>query len=131
LHFENSKQPLTLLGDRVGLTHALAEVMLNALQANPPDPQVHVRLQSETDSYGEKWVRIEVEDPGSGFSAETGQKALEPFFSTRNVGLGLGLTVTRKIIETHRGTVEIAPGGKLSAVRISLPAAHRPPELSA
>ena len=130
LHFENSKQPLTLLGDRAGLTHALAEVMLNALQANPPDPQVHVRLHADTDSHGERWVRIEVEDPGTGFSAETGQKALEPFFSTRNVGLGLGLTVTRKIIETHRGKVEIAPGGKSSSVRISLPAANRPAELT-
>ena len=46
---------------------------------------------------------------GGGFSAEAAQNASAPFFTTRNVGLGLGLTVTRKIIETHHGKMEILP----------------------
>ena len=51
-------------------------------------------------------------------------KAFAPFFTTRNVGLGLGLTVTRKIVETHHGKVEILPppNGQSGVVRISLPA---------
>ena len=49
----------------------------------------------------------EVRDSGTGFSVESANKAVTPFFSTRNVGLGLGLTVTRKIIEDHKGHVEI------------------------
>jgi len=55
--------------------------------------------------------------------SEAAQKPLEPFFTTRNVGLGLGLTVSRKIIEIHRGKLEIiAPkSGQGGAVRISLP----------
>ena len=45
------------------------------------------------------------------------------FFTTRNVGLGLGLTVSRKIIETHHGKLEIVPpqAGQPGVVRVSLP----------
>jgi nitrogen fixation/metabolism regulation signal transduction histidine kinase len=51
------------------------------------------------------------------------QKASSPFYTTRNVGLGLGLTVTRKIIETHHGKLEIVPpkSGHSGIVRISIP----------
>ena len=68
-------------------------------------------------------LQIEVQDNGAGFTAEAMQKAVAPFYTTRNVGLGLGLTVTRKIIETHHGKLEIIPpqGGHSGVVRISLP----------
>ena len=112
-----------LMGDRASLKHALAEVILNALQANPPNPQVSVRTNTETDSDGHQWVTIEVTDAGKGFTPEAQHKVPEPFFTTRNVGLGLGLTVTRKIVETHKGKLEILNADENSAgvVRISLP----------
>jgi nitrogen fixation/metabolism regulation signal transduction histidine kinase len=52
------------------------------------------------------------------------QKAPAPFYTTRNVGLGLGLTVSRKIIETHHGRLEIVPpqAGQPGVIRVSLPA---------
>jgi signal transduction histidine kinase len=120
---ENSLPAVTLMGDRASLKHALAEVILNALQANPPDPQVSVRTNTETDPAGHQWVTIEVKDSGKGFTPEAQQKVPEPFFTTRNVGLGLGLTVTRKIVETHKGKLEILSSGETHAgvVRISLP----------
>ena len=64
-----------------------------------------------------------MQDNGSGFSPEAAQKAAAPFFTTRNVGLGLGLTVTRKIVETHHGKLEIVSpkSGHAGVVRISLP----------
>ena len=116
------KTPVVLTGDRAALKHALAEVMLNALQANPTDPKIGVRFQSETNG-AEGGLQIEVQDNGTGFSPEAAQQASAPFFTTRNVGLGLGLTVTRKIIETHHGKLEIvAPkSGHAGVVRISLP----------
>jgi len=123
LKYNSPSQPVTMAGDRASLKHALAEVMLNALQANPASSKIVVRMQSETDSAGMDWVHIEVQDNGSGFSPEIAGKVPEPFFTTRNVGMGLGLTVTRKIVETHRGRVEIAPTveGQAGLVRISLP----------
>ena len=97
--------------------------MLNALQANPSDPKIGVRLHAEGVENGPRGLQIEVQDNGGGFTPEAAQNASAPFFTTRNVGLGLGLTVTRKIIETHHGKLEILPpkSGQNGLVRISLP----------
>ena len=123
LKCENDGKPIVINGDRAALKHALAEIMLNALQANPKKPTVDVRLHTEPGSEGGQDLQIEVQDSGSGFTTEAAQKAPSPFFTTRNVGLGLGLTVSRKIIETHHGKLEIIPpqSGHSGIVRISLP----------
>jgi nitrogen fixation/metabolism regulation signal transduction histidine kinase len=123
LRYDNANKPIVLKGDRSALKHALTEVMLNALQANPADPRIGVRLQTEGNGSAAAALQIEVQDNGSGFTSEAMQKAPAPFFTTRNVGLGLGLTVTRKILETHHGKLEIVPpkSGHAGIVRISLP----------
>jgi signal transduction histidine kinase/DNA-binding NarL/FixJ family response regulator len=122
--YEDEAKPIVVTGDRAALKHALTEVILNALQANPNDPKIGVRLHADTNGNGVVHdLQIEVQDNGSGFTAEAAQKAPAPFFTTRNVGLGLGLTVSRKIIETHHGKLEIVPrkSGQSGIVRISLP----------
>jgi signal transduction histidine kinase/ActR/RegA family two-component response regulator len=121
--FDPGSKPVVVTGDRAALKHALAEVMLNALQANPADPKIGVRLHAGSSGNGLQGLQIEVQDNGTGFTPEAVQKACTPFFTTRNVGLGLGLTVSRKIIETHRGSLELlAPkSGQAGLVRISLP----------
>jgi signal transduction histidine kinase/CheY-like chemotaxis protein len=125
LDCEDSDKPFIVTGDRAALKHALTEVIINALQANPGDPKIGVRLHAGLQSNGTQGLQIEVQDNGAGFTAEAAQKAPSPFYTTRNVGLGLGLTVTRKIIETHHGRLEIVPpkSGQSGIVRISLPIA--------
>ena len=122
LKYDKGIQPIFVDGDRAALKHALAEVMLNALQANPSDARVGVRTRQGADETPGK-ISIEVQDNGSGFAPETAQKVPEPFFTTRNVGLGLGLTVTQKIVDTHHGQLEIVNPvlGQSGLVRISLP----------
>jgi signal transduction histidine kinase len=116
---------MVVSGDRAGLKQALSEVMLNALQANPGTPQVAINARSQQDETGQPWVRLEISDTGAGFSSEALGEALKPFYTTRNVGLGLGLTVTQKIIETHHGNLQIIPTSKdrQGSVVISLPLA--------
>jgi signal transduction histidine kinase len=123
LRYDSANKPIIVSGDRAALKHAFAEVMLNALQANPAEPKIGVHFHSESNGTGTPGLQIEVQDNGPGFSAEAAQKAPAPFFTTRSVGLGLGLTVSRKIIETHHGKLEILPGktGQAGVVRISLP----------
>ena len=125
---EANEQPIILAGDHAALRHAFSEVFLNALQANPSDPRIAVKSLMDTDVGGSRWVHIEVEDNGAGFTPEAFKKVPEPFYTTRNVGLGLGLTVSRKIIETHQGKLAILPPqeGHASVVRISLPVAQKP-----
>jgi len=131
LKCEDGGKAIIVTGDRAALKHALAEILLNALQSNPSDPQIGVHLQGgEAAKAGGPLenLKIEIQDNGSGFSSEIAQKIPSPFYTTRNVGLGLGLTVTRKIIETHNGKLEIVPSksGHAGVVRISLPSTAVP-----
>jgi signal transduction histidine kinase len=119
LKFESNGKPFVVAGDRAALKHALSEIMLNALQANPQSPHIGVKLQAAGSNGGHS-VMIEVQDSGGGFTAEAAKKVPAPFYTTRNVGLGLGLSVSQKIIETHHGKLEIIPS-PTGLVRVSLP----------
>ena len=122
LNFKNKDLvPWKISGDHKALRHAFSEIILNALQANPDEPNVAVNLVEKND--GARELHVEVKDSGGGFNQETAERAPEPFFSTRTVGLGLGLTVSRRIIESHHGRMEIPFSGKGGSgiVRVSLP----------
>jgi len=123
LQIEDGGKPIVITGDRAALRHAFAEIFLNALQANPKDPKIIVRLQTVNSEDGKQTLEIEVQDNGAGFTAEAAEKVPSPFFTTRAVGLGLGLTVSKKIIETHDGKLEIVPpqSGQHGIVRVLLP----------
>ena len=81
-----------------------------------------MRVHAEKNGSDHQDVQIEIQDNGAGFTPEAGQKAPTPFYTTRNVGLGLGLTVSRKIIETHHGKLEIVnpKAGHSGLVRVFL-----------
>jgi signal transduction histidine kinase len=123
LDYKNGAEPIIVQGDRAALKHAFSEIILNALQANPADPKIGVRVHAEKSGNNHDDVQIEIQDNGSGFTSEAGQKVPTPFYTTRNVGLGLGLTVSRKIIETHHGKLEIVSpkDGHSGLVRVTLP----------
>ena len=125
LTYENGEQPVILAGDRCALKHAFTEVLINALQANPADAKIGVRTHCAAGETRTGDVSIEVQDNGPGFAPEAMTHAPDPFFTTRNVGLGLGLTVSRKIIETHLGNLAVSnsPDSHSGLVRISLPVA--------
>jgi signal transduction histidine kinase len=119
--------PHFLAGDRVSLKHAFVEVLLNALQANPASPRITIEAQAQPGDNGTDWVHIEFRDNGSGFAAEAAARAFEPFYTTRNVGLGLGLVVSRKVAESHKGRLEIVSpkaAEGVGVVRFSLPLAQ-------
>ncbi|HXA43905.1 MAG TPA: ATP-binding protein [Candidatus Angelobacter sp.] len=122
LKMESGGKPFIISGNRPALKHALSEILLNALQANPKGGQVGVKLQTAGENGGRS-LTIEVQDAGTGFTAEAARKVPAPFYTTRNVGLGLGLAVTQKIIESHHGTLEIVPSAS-GIVRVSLPVEH-------
>ena len=122
LELEDGGKPIVITGDHAALKHALAEIFLNALQANPKEPKIIVRLKTVANGEGKQNLEIEVQDNGAGFTPEAAEKVPSPFFTTRAVGLGLGLTVSEKIIETHDGKLEIVPpqSGQHGIVRVLL-----------
>jgi signal transduction histidine kinase len=131
LKYNIGKQPIVLTGDRASLKHAMAEIMLNALQANPANARIAVEMRdSGGNGSGGELVHIEFRDNGTGFTPEAAKRVPEPFFTTRNVGLGLGLVVSQKVAETHHGRLEVVPSqaGQAGIVCLSLPLAAKPGE---
>jgi PAS domain S-box-containing protein len=84
-------------------------------------------LRAEQISFdNQDWVRIEVEDSGHGISAEIRKNLFQPFFSTKGtLGTGLGLWVTRNIVEHHRGKIEIDSVQGKTVISVMLPAEYR------
>ncbi|MGH7992554.1 MAG: response regulator, partial [Limisphaerales bacterium] len=68
LQYENGGKPIVITGDRAALKHALAEIMLNALQANPKEPKIGVTLHTNPNNAGGRELEIEVQDNGTGFT---------------------------------------------------------------
>jgi len=102
LILETMADDLQLLGDGEKLRQAFLNVLINALQATPPGGRVVVRA-TKVDGR----VLIEFRDSGCGMDGETLKRVFEPFFTTKADGTGLGLAVTKKIIEGHGGELRV------------------------
>ena len=103
-----------LEGDRIRLVQAFEHVIRNALQAMPTGGRLSVSTADAQPSDFPNGqvpnggaVRIEWLDTGEGIALENLPHVTEPFVTTRNVGVGLGLTIVKKIIERHGGRLEI------------------------
>jgi len=77
---------------------------------------------------GARAVLIEVADSGSGIAAGQLESIFNPFVTSKPEGLGMGLSICRSIVESHRGTIRAAnnPGGRGATISITLPAAPAP-----
>jgi signal transduction histidine kinase len=111
-------------GDRVQLRQVILNLILNALEAIGPvtsRPRA-LRISSQTENAGA--VLVSVEDSGVGLDPTTAGRLFEPFFTTKPGGVGMGLAISRSIIEAHGGRVWASPGAAHGAVfRFSLPSA--------
>jgi len=115
---------LVIMGDRRRLGQAVANVIVNAFQAMPRGGKLRIRGAQSDGS-----VDLAFQDNGPGFSPQALGKYRELFFSEKEGGMGIGLSVTAEILEAHGGRllVENAPGGG-GLVTFQLPmAANSPP----
>jgi signal transduction histidine kinase len=110
-------------GDRVQLQQVLLNLLLNAMDAVSGNPLVRRLVSMGARLVGER-VEVNVSDNGHGISAENLRRVFEPFFTSKPNGLGLGLPISRGIIEAHGGRlwVENNPTGG-TTFRFSLPVA--------
>jgi signal transduction histidine kinase len=103
----------------------LLNLLLNALDAVPPGGGVRVELEAppEKDEREEKTILLRVRDTGCGLPAELGPRIFAPFVSTKETGLGLGLSICKRIVEAHGGTLAAEDGPQGGAVfTVALPA---------
>jgi PAS domain S-box-containing protein len=90
-------------GDRIQLQQVLLNLLLNAFDAmkDCPGDEREVLLRAEPD--GADLVRTSVSDLGPGLTSDKLDRIFQPFFSTKREGLGVGLSISRSIIEAHGG----------------------------
>ena len=95
-------------GDRVQLQQVILNLLRNALDAmagvDDRPRQLMIRTQSEEDR-----VRVSVRDAGVGVDPQTMNKLFDAFYTTKSDGMGVGLSVSRSIIERHRGRLWAEP----------------------
>ncbi len=92
---------------RPSLLHALQEIFLNGLQSAGDPPRLSVSIVAEPGPGGRPGLAVRVHDNGRGFTADVAARATDPFFTTRNTGVGLGLTVAKRVIEAHAGRLDV------------------------
>jgi signal transduction histidine kinase len=102
LRLEADKEVSAFRGDGEKLRQAFLNIVINALQATPSGGSVIINLNK-----AESGFVISFHDNGSGIDPEDLQRIFEPFYTTKPDGTGLGLAVTRKIIEGHGGRLDI------------------------
>lgn len=102
------------------IRQALVNLLLNAVQATSPGGRVTI---STTHVDGE--VLYRVTDTGRGIPEEEQEEIFKPFFTTRHAGSGLGLSITRKIVERHGGRVDLkSHPGQGSTFTLRIPLIH-------
>jgi signal transduction histidine kinase len=73
-------------------------------------------------------VTVEVRDSGPGFDPDQAQRLFEAFYTTKEQGIGMGLSISRSIIEAHGGKLWVTPNvPRGAAFRFSLPVGHGAP----
>ena len=96
--------------------------MFNALDVLPQGGVIHVWAGLEaSDIRSDSQVVIRVEDSGPGLPPGIQDQIFEPFISSKDAGLGLGLSISRRIVETHGGTIAARtrrPGGAVFTVHL-------------
>jgi two-component system sensor kinase FixL len=112
-------------GDRVHLSQVLTNLILNGMDAMTESSDPRRRVIIEARSGANRFVEVAVTDSGSGIPPESMQRIFEPFFTTKAGGMGMGLCVSRTIIEAHGGRLwaeNNVHGG--ATFRFELPAAE-------
>lgn len=95
--------------DRQRLEQVFTNLIINATQAMSKGGQLSLQAEliSDPDQPAAPAVKVTIADTGQGIPSETRNHIFEPFFTTKTKGTGLGLTVARRILEEHRGSINI------------------------
>ncbi len=114
-----AKDEVTMMADRVLLLSALVHVFRNSRNAMPRGGAFRVTVSKDDGN-----ALIEVADTGTGIDADPVERIFEPFYTHGTPhGAGLGLSIARKIVELHGGTIRAAnrQGSPGAVVTITLP----------
>ncbi|WP_245313491.1 sensor histidine kinase [Bradyrhizobium sp.] len=120
---DRSSSDIRVTADKVQLQQAILNLVMNAIEAVADLPEDRRRIVGRTSLAGNQ-AMISIADAGDGICTEKITEIFKPFFTTKAQGMGIGLSITRTIIEAHGGRVwaDNAPTGG-AVFHISLPLA--------
>ena len=101
-HLEVEDQETLLMGNANAIASAISNLIMNAIQAIGKKCQIDVFFRSVNG-----YLKISVQDNGPGIPLELQDKIMEPFFTTRSQGTGLGLAVVQMVCRAHKGQLEL------------------------
>lgn len=116
---EIDEEEIYIKGDYNRLTQVFINIFKNSIEAleNRKSPQIKIWTKQEDDN-----IKIYIKDNGSGISKEELEKIKEPFYTTKQKGTGLGVSLSDEIIKAHKGTLEYkSEKDKFTEVNIKLP----------
>src|SRR4029077_2534399 len=107
-------------GDPVQLQQVLINLVVNAIEAMraSTDRPRELRIRVEKNADG---ILVQVQDSGPGIAPELADRIFEPFFTTKAEGIGMGLSISRSIIESHGGHLSMARGSQGALFQFTLP----------
>jgi hypothetical protein len=127
LTVESEPELPEIIADAELLKTCFLNLMINAADAMPAGGSLTVALARGLAAEGDDALVVTVKDTGHGMSPEEIAAAFEPYFSTKDTGLGLGLALTRKIVEDHGGRIRLeSEPGRGTTARITLPLLPHP-----
>jgi PAS domain S-box-containing protein len=106
LRLETEPRLPRLRGDRIQVEQVILNLLRNAIEAIPNRPGV---VSVRTELLQERAVRMAVSDNGDGISPDLRERVFAPFFTTKTSGLGMGLSISRTIIDAHGGRLWAEP----------------------
>lgn len=128
IRFTPGRQPVSLLGDRVQVQQVIVNLMMNAMQAAPPEnpPEAYRRLVEIDVAPGAPGMAlVSVGDNASGFAEGVAQCAFDPFFTTKTDGMGMGLSICHSLVRGMGGTMQVRnKDGGGACVSFTLPLAE-------
>ena len=116
-----------VLGDSIQLQQVIVNLLMNGIEAmsGVTDRPRTLRVRSESQKNGQ--IRVSVQDSGIGLSADVMGHLFEPFFTTRQKGMGMGLPISRSIVEAHGGKLWAESNGSGGAIfQFTLPSGDGP-----
>jgi len=104
-------------GDKDKIKIVLRNIFTNAIEAIRGQGEIEIKVSKRKDK-----VRLEIKDTGMGMEKEMLNRIFDPYFSTKDVGTGLGLPIAKKIIEDHGGSIQASSEeNKGTKILVTLP----------
>jgi signal transduction histidine kinase len=93
--------------DREQMKQVFLNMLLNAIEATPENGKIYVKTRSYAKPEGEPYIQIEFTDTGCGIRPEYLEDIFTPFFTTKEKGSGLGLSISNQIVQDHKGYIDV------------------------